>query len=142
MPVDWVDAVSEPSVAPVPAEGEGRCSRGRGWRWSETSIRAAVPDLVVARAGANSRGVGDAPDAAPAPMSRNTTVEPFEEESVDVAATVSSGSCEFCLYRLAIDRGRDRGGAQGRVDPLDPPRLKPVLSITAMWLAEAALIVE
>ncbi len=91
MPVAWVDAVSEPSVPPVPPKVNDELERERlavertsiapAFQTSSSPAPARIPAASV-----------NAPDAAPAPDEPNTTVEPFEEESVEVAATVSAAS--------------------------------------------------
>src|SRR5258706_267868 len=91
MPVDWVDAVSEPLVPPVPPKLndelfmlklalELAVTRPLLWMKSSSSPPSMPAALVTA------------PDVAPAPDEPNTTVEPPEEESVEVAATVSAAS--------------------------------------------------
>src|SRR5258706_331344 len=90
MPVDWVDAVSEPSVPPVPPKVKDELERERlavertsiapPFHTSSSPAPARIPAASV-----------NAPDAAPAPDEPNTTVEPFEEESVEVAATGGAG---------------------------------------------------
>src|SRR5258706_543104 len=91
MPVEWVDAVSEPLVPPVPPKLndellmlklalELAVTRPLLWMKSSSSPPSMPAALVTA------------PDVAPAPDEPNTTVEPPEEESVEVAATVSAAS--------------------------------------------------
>src|SRR6266850_92728 len=91
MPVAWVEAVSEPSVPPVPPKVKDELERERlavertsiapPFQTSSSPAPARIPAASV-----------NAPDAAPAPDEPNTTVEPFEEESVELAATVSAAS--------------------------------------------------
>src|SRR6266853_831566 len=91
IPMDWVDAVSEPLVPPVPPKVKDELLRER-LAVERTSI---APPFHTSSSPAPARMPAtsvNAPDAAPAPDEPNTTVEPFEEESVEVAATVSAAS--------------------------------------------------
>src|SRR5258708_6321705 len=74
IPMDWVDAVSEPLVPPVPPKVKDELLRER-LAVERTSI---TPPFHTSSSPATSV---NAPDAAPAPDEPNTTVEPFEEES-------------------------------------------------------------
>src|SRR5258708_36415678 len=98
MPVDWVDAVSEPLVPPVPPKVKDELLRER-LAVERTSI---APPFHTSSSPAPARMPAtsvNAPDAAPAPDEPDTTVEPVEEESVEVAATGSAAS--FWIFSLS-----------------------------------------
>ncbi len=91
MPVDRVDAVSEASVPPVPPKVKDELLRAR----LEVERTSIAPPFHTWSSPAPARMPAasvKAPDVAPAPDEPNTTVEPPEEESVEVAATVSAAS--------------------------------------------------
>src|SRR5258707_1113371 len=74
MPVDWVDAVSEPLVPPVPPKVNDELSRER-LAVEGTSIAAPFQTWSSPAPAPMPAASVNAPDAAPAPEEPNTTVE-------------------------------------------------------------------
>src|SRR5215467_8357433 len=91
MPVDWVDAVSKPLTLPVPPKVKDESLRER-LALDRTSIAPLFHTWSSPAPARMPAASASAPDLALPPEEPKITVEPPEEDSVDVAATVSAAS--------------------------------------------------